>query len=518
MKKTMTLLLATALIGTTMTGCKSSTSTADNEAAKAGEQTIVAGEAGVADVAGEAGNTAEWPAIGTADKPVNVTVLLKDVFPDEEDVILLRDAVVEKMADHGQYVDLQFAEPPAGSYATAVPLAMMNGDTDADLIYFQGGDLALSQQGLMEDLTPYIEKSTFVKSIMTDVNQQRMDNYPYLLWLAPSRIPLPAMRKDWTEQLDSYKKVAEDPTVDNYYSMFTEMKDKGLIQYAMTADGNTQRLDSMFNQAFGVTGTVVKEDGKWVFSKVSKAEKSKLEFYAKLYKDGLLDPEYLTDTWDVMEQKFYEGKTGIIAGTLSSMQIYDNKMRSVNGEQSELVILPPAKGAAQGYRAEDVTKEERGFAMNADSKNKDAAWAVLEFMASPEGRVLDKVGIKDKHYTVENDKMTFTDRWPEWWARFWDTTYNFEPQNPSLEKPVLTAVGQSAFDHLNQYIVQDVNILIPEELTPQWDAMNGYYNEYSSDIIRGVKPLDAFDELVTKWNEAGGNEFESILIEKLGNP
>lgn len=516
MKKTLALFMATALIGTTIAGCSSNTSTTENETAKGGDQTSAAGAA-EGSASGEAG-TAEWPVIGTADKPVSVTILLKDVFPDEEDVILLRDAVVENMAAHGQYVDLQFAEPPAGSYATAVPLAVMNGDADADLIYFQGGDLPLSQQGLMEDLTPYIEKSTFVKGIMTDVNKQRMANYPYLLWLAPSRIPLPAMRKDWAEQLDSYKKLVEDPTVDNYYNMFKEMKDKGLIQYAMTADGNTLRLDSMFNQAFGVTGTVVREDGKWIFSKVSEAEKNKLEFYAKLHKDGLLDPAYLTDTWDVMEQKFYEGKTGIIAGTLPSMQIYDNKMRSVNGEQSELVILPPAKGVAQGYRAEDVIKEERGFAMNADSKNKDAAWAVLEFMASPEGRILDKVGIKDKHYTVENDKITFTDKWPEWWARIWDTTYNFDPQNPSLEKPVLTAVGQSAFDNLNKYIVQDVNILIPEGLTPQWDAMNGYYNEYSSDIIRGVKPLDAFDELVTKWNNAGGNEFESVLVEKLGNP
>ena len=241
-------------------------------------------------------------------------------------------------------------------------------------------------------------------------------------------------------------------------------------------------------------------------------------YSAKLYKDGLLDPEYLTDTWDTMEQKFYEGKTGIIAGTLSSTQIYDNKMRSVNGEESELVILPPAKGVAQGYRAEDVTKEERGFAMNIDSKNKDAAWAVLEFMASPEGRILDKVGIEGKHYTVEDNKIVFTDRWPEWWARFWDTTNNFDPQNPSLAQPVLTTVGQSAFDNLEKYIVQDVNILIPEEMTPQWDAMTGYYKEYSADIIRGVKPIDAFDEMTAKWDEAGGTEFESILVEELGNP
>ena len=85
------------------------------------------------------------------------------------------------------------------------------------------------------------------------------------------------------------------------------------------------------------------------YSFQSSTKLSLIHIYAKLYKDGILDPEYLTDTWDTMEQKFYEGKTGIIAGTLSSTQIYDNKMRSVNGEESELVILPPAKGVAQGY-------------------------------------------------------------------------------------------------------------------------------------------------------------------------
>ena len=515
MKKTLALIMAAALAGSSLAGCGGKADNSAPETKPAGSEADNGGAA-------QAEGTAEFPAIGTADAPVTVKVMIKDVFPDEEDVQLLREAINEKMAAHGQYVNLEFMEPPAGSYATAVPIAMMNGDVEADLIYFQGGDLALAQQGLFEDLNPYVEKSTFIKSIMTDVNRKRMENYPYLIWLAPSRIQMPAMRKDWAAQLDSYEKLIADQTVDNYYNLFKEMKDKGLVEYAMTTDGgsgdSTVRLDSIFNQAFGVTGTIVKEDGKWIFSKESQAEKNKLEFYAKLYKDGLLDPEYLTDTWDTMEQKFYEGKTGIIAGTLSSTQIYDNKMRSVNGEESELVILPPAKGVAQGYRAEDVTKEERGFAMNIDSKNKDAAWAVLEFMASPEGRILDKVGIEGKHYTVEDNKIVFTDRWPEWWARFWDTTNNFDPQNPSLAQPVLTTVGQSAFDNLEKYIVQDVNILIPEEMTPQWDAMTGYYKEYSADIIRGVKPIDAFDEMTAKWDEAGGTEFESILVEELGNP
>ena len=152
---------------------------------------------------------------------------------------------------------------------------------------------------------------------MSDINTTRMENYPYLLWLAPSRINVPAMRGDWAEQLDSYDALIADPTVDNYYNLFKEMKDKGMVEYALNGDGSTARFDSIFNQAFGVTGTFVQEDGKWIFSQASQAEKDKLEFYNKLYEEGLIDPEYLTDTWDVMEQKFYDGKTGLIASSIA---------------------------------------------------------------------------------------------------------------------------------------------------------------------------------------------------------
>ena len=78
--------------------------------------------------------------IGSPDAPVTVKVVVKDVFPDEEDVIALCAAVNEKMAAQGKYIDLQFVEPPASGYASAMPLAVMNGEVDADIIYFQGGD------------------------------------------------------------------------------------------------------------------------------------------------------------------------------------------------------------------------------------------------------------------------------------------------------------------------------------------------------------------------------------------
>ena len=506
MKKLCSLALALLMLLACLTACGGGNDTGN----AGGGQEPSGGSSAGAPV--ESGGT-----IGTADAPVDVHVMVKDVFPDEEDVQLLCQAINEKMAANGQYVNVIFDEPPASSYATALPLAVMNGEITADLIYFQGGDQAVADQGLLEDLTPYIDGSTYVKDLMDESNKAKLESYPYLLWLAPPRTYTPVVRTDWAEQLDSFETLMADPTPDNYYAFFKEMKDKGLVQCAITADGSTARLDSIFNHAFGVTGTVVEEDGAWIFSKASQAEKAKLEFYAKLYADGLLDSDFLTNTWDVMEQKFYEGQAGVLAGTAGAViQVYDTKMVSVNGEASTLTVLPPAKGVSQSYTSVDVTKEGRGFAINVDSKNKEAAFAVLEFMASPEGRILDKVGIEGKHYTVEGDKIVFTDQFSSWWARFWDTTNKFDPQNPSLAEPVLTPAAQESLDLVNSYMVMDKNILIPNEMTPQWDAMTNLYNEYSSDIIRGVRPIDDFEEFVAKWNEAGGDQFASLLQETFG--
>lgn len=455
--------------------------------------------------------------IGSADAPVTVKIVVKDVFPGDENTQRLAQVINEKMAARGQYVNVQFLEPPVSSYATAMPLAVMNGEVEADLIYLQGGDKNLADQGLLTDLTPYLESCTYIKQLMDESNVAKMASYPYLLWLAPPRVSTPVVRTDWLQGVSSYETLIANPTPENYIAFFQELKAVNGADYAFTMYGDLQKLDAFFNHAFGVTGTVVKEDGSWIFSKASQAEKEKLAFYARLYAKELLDPDFLTLTWDVAEQRFYEGEAAVLAGTAGGViQVYDQKMMSLYGESAALTVLPPASGVSQSYQSIDVTKESRGFAINIDSQVKDAAWAVLEFMATPEGRILDKVGIEGIHYTVENGKILFTDAFSGWWAHFWDTTNNFDPQDPSLAEPVLTPAASDSLAMVNEYMVMDTNLLIPQELTPQWDAMNNLYNEYATDIVRGIKPVDAFDEFVEKWNEAGGNEMYDLLQATFG--
>lgn len=452
--------------------------------------------------------------IGTKDAPVKVTYLCKDVVPTEENVQKLVAQIEEGMAAEGNYIDLEILEAPAGKYADVVPIAFRTGQISPDIIYFQGGDLPIAQEGMLEDLTPYINNSTNVKAIMQSHNTDAIKNYPYLLWLAPARVQIPVMRSDWFSSLESSKALLENPTPDNYYAMFKEMKDKGITEYPITTDGTIAKLDSVFNHAFGVTGTIMKVDGKYVYSKATKFEKDKLAFYAKLYKDGLLDKEYVTKQWDTMEQAFYEGKAGFVAGTAGDVvNVYNNKMVQTNGDASKLAVLPPAKGVSQAYQSIDVTKESRGFAINADSKVKDAAWAVLEYMAGPEGRKFDKLGLKDIHYTEADGKITLTDKFPEWWAKFWPTMNGLDTSKINGE--VLTKPAVESLDAAAKYYYSDVNVILPNDLVPLKDAMDNLYIEYSTDIIRGVKSIDSFDEFVTKWNAAGGDEIGKYLAEQL---
>ena len=99
---------------------------------------------------------------GTKDSPVKVSIVLKDVNPTDENIPEMLEVIEKGLEEKGSYIDLEFIEAPTGTYSEAVPLAFRTGQISPDIIYFQGGDNAIASDGMLEDLTPYIEKSMFI--------------------------------------------------------------------------------------------------------------------------------------------------------------------------------------------------------------------------------------------------------------------------------------------------------------------------------------------------------------------
>src|SRR5690606_12744948 len=276
--------------------------------------------------------------------------------------------------------------------------------------------------------------------------------YPYLLYIYPPRAPQPVIRQDWLDQLG----LAPPQTVDEYEAFFKAIHDADLDgdgtpgnTYGVTTADNTNELDSIFNQAFGITGTWMQDaDGQWVNARITEQEKAKIAWYAKLAAEGLYDKEYVTSKFDVKEDTFYTGKAGVIFGSSAEViDIYGGKMRQAHPDENvELALLPiPSGPGGQGLQAVDVSKEARGFAISSVSEHKEEVAKLLDFMASTEGQMLDRMGFEGEEYTKSGDTYTVTDKMSTWYARFFAAA-NWQP-------PVqwMSPAAQQSLANIQQY-------------------------------------------------------------------
>ncbi|WP_417308567.1 extracellular solute-binding protein [Devosia sp.] len=449
--------------------------------------------------------------------PVTVRLVSKDLLTTNPDDVKEIEAIEEALAAQGDEIDIEIVDMPGSGYADALGIMLLSGDIP-DIIYFQGGDQKMAEQGILEDLTPWIDGSEHMKAALWPHNVERLKNYPYLAYIYPPRAPQPVIRTDWLEQLDM-----EPPTtVEGYEELFQAIHDADLDgdgtpgnTLGLTGYGNTNELDSIFNQAFGVTGTWMKNDeGEWVNSRVTDAEKAKIAYYAELADKGLFDKEYVTNTWDVKEDKFYSGKAGVIFGSSPEViDIYTGKMRQAHPDEDiSLTLLPPPSGpGGQGLAAVDVAKESRGFAISSLSENKEAAFKVLDFMTSEEGQNIDRMGFEGTQYTKDADgEVTFTDQISTWYARFFNAA-NWQPPTP-----LLSETAQKDLDTIKSSFTPDNAFVWPADYAADVDATEQVYRAWVAKFITGEASMDQWDEFVAEYNSVGGQRMAEYARTVLG--
>ena len=445
----------------------------------------------------------EEPEGNGGDETVTLRIVSKELNPQDETQMAWLEEYNRALAEAGINAQLELVNIQSGSYADNLAL-MLNGGDIPDLIYFQGGDQTFANQGILEDLTPYIEKSIYMKDVLEDFQKERLSNYPYLVYVKAASIKVPVIRGDVLDSLQTAGALLENPTVDNYTAMLKELKQDHEAVFGM--DGSLDGMNSVFDQAFGLTQTWIKnEAGEYEYARVSQRSLEQLKYYADLYQQGIIDQDYLNVNWERKENDFYGNTTAIICGSQGeTTDIYNSNMVAANGESAALRVLPPAKGEAQGYTPLDTSKETRGFAISAQSEHKDLAFQVLDFACSPEGRVLDLLGLKGKTYTEENGKYTLLPAHDNWFAVIFGTFANFDMDTVSEETPYWSEAAVSSKEMSSAYSTLDNAFVIPEEYTISWDAANSTLSEFIADFVLGNKTEQDWDAFVEEWNRVGG--------------
>jgi putative aldouronate transport system substrate-binding protein len=447
---------------------------------------------------------------------VPIRIVGKDLVTTNPDDVNHIQRIEDAMKAKGHDVDLQLVDLPGATYADSLGVMLLSGDIP-DLIYFQGGDQKMAEQGILEDLTPWIEKMPAAKAALWGHNVERLKNYPYLLYIFPPRAPQPLIRTDWLEKTG----MAAPQTVEEFEQMLIAIRDGDFDgdgqanTLGMTGFGNTNELDSAFNQAFGVKSTWMKDaDGQWSHARVSPQERDKIAWYAKLAAEGLFDKEYVTNTFDVKEEKFYTGRAGVIfASSPEVADIYHGKMAQAHpGETIPLTKLPiPSGPGGQGLAAIDVSKEARGWAISAVSEHKEEVAALLDFLASPDGQWLDRLGFEGREYVREGDSIKFNPEISTWYARFFNAA-NWQP-------PVdwKTPAAQEHLKALLTDIAPDNLFVWPADYAADLDATENVYRSWVARFITGEASMDQWDQYVQEWNAAGGTRLTEYARTQLGS-
>jgi len=225
------------------------------------------------------------------------------------------------------------------------------------------------------------------------------------------------IRVDWLEKLGL--KVPE--TTDDLYAVLKAFKEKDPngngkadeIPFTNAqGDINGNRVIPLINSFGAHMGLYLAKDGTIQYGPMEQKYKEGLTYLAKLYKDGLLDVDYLTCTRDQWLAKATGNVLGYQYGWPASGFAVPNAALQKLDTKFKLMPIAPVKGP-NGDRYKDTQMAGRlVFYRNAiTSKNKypDTTMKYLNYFFTKEGGVLVEYGLEGVHHTLVNGTPQYTD-------------------------------------------------------------------------------------------------------------
>lgn len=345
-----------------------------------------------------------------------------------------------------------------------------------------------ASEGQLLDLTPYLDKYPNVKKLLTkgvakdfaefDLKNPAFKGKTYVI---PMQTPdgTPQSIHNWNYGLyargDILKALHVDPasinTEQKLYDLLLKIKNghfkdisgKPVIPAGTLHDGwdYGQFLSGWSNYNIS---DFRKENGKLNYWALSKDQESRLLYMRKLIKNGLFDPEAFSNTSTMATEKLTTGKLAVF-GAQDEVGELSKTLYKTNPEM-QYELLGPMKNES-GNIVTQVSKPGRsGFPvvfLSAKTKHPDAALRFLNYINSPQGRLLAYWGIKGKDYKMVNGK-------PQWIPAV-KTKYD---NNPDLKKD--EGIGYLSGSFIGGFS-SDVTWPTPEDQKTKWQKLSESFSK-----------------------------------------
>jgi putative aldouronate transport system substrate-binding protein len=439
-------------------------------------------------------------------------------------------------------VSVTWVHPPTGQTTEQFNLMISSNDLPDVILYnwidVPGGAGKFVKDNVIVDLTPYMEKGApnFTKLMKTNpearkqvVNDEGKYYYLPMLRLVDSlRVTGgPQIRTDWLAKLGMKK----PETSDDWYKVLKAFKEQDANgngkkdEYPLTGQkfrgGNG--IGNLVS-AWGVSWDFYAKDGKVKYGPVQPEFKEGLTFIARLFTEGLIDPDYMLNNRTKQDEKV----TNNVSGALFAVQP-SNFMRTMaeSGRQPEFKMegMPWPKspdGSAYALDSSYIRAVASPCAA-ITSKAKDPAQILqwLDYAYGDEGNTLFNLGILGDTYTMKEGKAVYAQKVTDnsqggygkfnmalnGWAMSQDVSYHQQ------------LMGQYGYPAAAFWKPAKTSILLPpvtftEDETRKVSKLktdiDTYVDEMLDKFTTGKEPIQNFDKFVQRVKEIGIDDLTKI--------
>jgi len=360
------------------------------------------------------------------EEPIKISIYYSDnaTLPFRDDWLTVTEA--EKMFN----VDFDFEIIPIADYSTKVSLALNTQTNAPDVILYQttkGENASLALNGAIVPISDYSE---WTPNFNARVKEFGLEDAIEELKLADGKLYyLPALfdkpfydgglilREDFLEA----KGLPAPKTFDDLYNILKAYKEEYPDSYPLTILAGPRVLYRMTMPSFGISlgknGSSGTNTLSWDYEKkeyfpgaISEQFRDYVRFFAKLYREGLLDPEMADPIdGDVWSQKMATGKA------MATYAYYD-QIGGVTAastiEGFKLQMYPPLEGPA-GAHHQPKSKTGSGIMFPAKTAKRPdferLVRTIDKVFFSEEGYKLWCLGVEGITYNIEDGKIKYAD-------------------------------------------------------------------------------------------------------------
>ncbi len=340
------------------------------------------------------------------DKEVTVTWMVSSEFQEAN----AKDVIKEIGARTGVILNIQ--SYPNSSYADKLQITLASGNLPDIISQGRLDELnKLGAQGAFVAINKYADQLPNFKSLYMDNDENNwvMKSYSddqgnIYTW------PVYGLNRDvnhgflYRKDIFDKNNIAEWTNTDEFYAALKKLKE--IYPNSIPYVSKTKELilkDWAYGWGIGSLRSPAYYDEAaktWKLATIQPEFKAMIDFMKKLYNEGLLDPEFITDTQASWTAKLTEKEKSFVTyDWIGRLDMFYEQVKDTIPEY-DLRYANPV-GPTGNIRSLSKIMDF-GNAI-ANGKNALAALKMMDYLTSPSGSELITMGIKDKHFVLGPD-------------------------------------------------------------------------------------------------------------------